>query len=152
MHLRTLSKCFCVHVSASGHPRSQQYAFWHRSFPFKEHYRDYSTINLWSFSSQEKATELLGEDGQSRWIATVCDCESDNEGEELNSPPAVLSSDKPMDLKQGEKASVLKPFPLVTARPKQEPKQQTTTTAPALNSTSSTFLQCFFWGTWSHAC
>ncbi|XP_039861712.1 target of Nesh-SH3 isoform X8 [Simochromis diagramma] len=44
------------------------------------------------------------------------------------------SHDKPMDLKQGEKASVLKPFPLVTARPKQEPKQQTTTTAPALNT------------------
>lgn len=73
----------------------------------------------------------------------MCDCESDNEGEELNSPPAVLSSDKLMDLKQGEKASILKPFPLVTARPKQEPKQQTTTTAPALNSTSSTFLHIF---------
>ncbi|XP_006788264.1 target of Nesh-SH3 isoform X2 [Neolamprologus brichardi] len=44
------------------------------------------------------------------------------------------SHDKLMDLKQGEKASILKPFPLVTARPKQEPKQQTTTTAPALNT------------------
>ncbi|XP_025759602.1 target of Nesh-SH3 isoform X7 [Oreochromis niloticus] len=44
------------------------------------------------------------------------------------------SHDKLMDLKQGEKASILKPFPLVTARPKQQPKQQTTTTAPALNT------------------
>ncbi|XP_034550492.1 target of Nesh-SH3 isoform X6 [Notolabrus celidotus] len=42
--------------------------------------------------------------------------------------------DKPMDLKQGEKESILKPFPLVTAKPKQERRQQTTTTAPALNS------------------
>ncbi|KAM9850763.1 target of Nesh-SH3 [Aulostomus maculatus] len=43
--------------------------------------------------------------------------------------------DKPMDLKQGEKESILKPFPLVTAKPKQERRQQTTTTtAPAVNS------------------
>ncbi|XP_069010296.1 target of Nesh-SH3 isoform X3 [Embiotoca jacksoni] len=42
--------------------------------------------------------------------------------------------DKPMDLKQGDKESILKPFPLVTAKPKQERRQQTTTTAPALNS------------------
>ncbi|XP_065818200.1 target of Nesh-SH3 isoform X12 [Labrus bergylta] len=42
--------------------------------------------------------------------------------------------DKPMDLKQGEKESILKPFPLVTAKPKQERRQQTTTSAPAVNS------------------
>lgn len=42
-----------------------------------------------------------------------------------------------MDLKQGEKESILKPFPLVTAKPKQERRQQqqTTTSAPAVNST-----------------
>ncbi|KAM7380299.1 hypothetical protein PAMP_003607 [Pampus punctatissimus] len=42
--------------------------------------------------------------------------------------------DKPMDLKQGEKESILKPFPLVTAKPKQERRQQTTTSAPSMNS------------------
>nr|XP_057937287.1 target of Nesh-SH3 isoform X2 [Doryrhamphus excisus] len=42
--------------------------------------------------------------------------------------------DKPMDLKQGDKESILKPFPLVTSKPKQERRQQTTTTAPLLNS------------------
>nr|XP_046259400.1 target of Nesh-SH3 isoform X8 [Scatophagus argus] len=42
--------------------------------------------------------------------------------------------DKPMDLKQGDKESILKPFALVTAKPKQERRQQTTTTAPAVNS------------------
>uniref|UniRef100_A0A665V7U1 Target of Nesh-SH3-like n=1 Tax=Echeneis naucrates TaxID=173247 RepID=A0A665V7U1_ECHNA len=42
--------------------------------------------------------------------------------------------DKPMDLKQGEKEAILKPFPLVTAKPKQERRQQTTTSAPTLNS------------------
>ncbi|XP_040004346.1 target of Nesh-SH3 isoform X3 [Xiphias gladius] len=41
--------------------------------------------------------------------------------------------DKPMDLKQGD-GSILKPFPLVTSKPKQERKQQITTSAPALNS------------------
>ncbi|XP_053184352.1 target of Nesh-SH3 isoform X2 [Scomber japonicus] len=41
--------------------------------------------------------------------------------------------DKPMDLK-GDKESILKPFPLVTAKPKQERRQHTTTSAPALNS------------------
>ncbi|XP_054642044.1 target of Nesh-SH3 isoform X3 [Dunckerocampus dactyliophorus] len=41
--------------------------------------------------------------------------------------------DKPMDLKQGDKESILKPFPLVTSKPKQERRQQTTTTAPLLN-------------------
>ncbi|XP_029937540.1 target of Nesh-SH3 isoform X2 [Myripristis murdjan] len=41
--------------------------------------------------------------------------------------------DKPMDLKQGDKESILKPFPLVTAKPKQE-RKQTTTSAPAFNS------------------
>lgn len=61
--------------------------FWRTFFPFKEHKRYYSTSNLWSFSGQEKATELLGEDGQSRWITTVCDCESADESEELISPP-----------------------------------------------------------------
>ncbi|XP_034741286.1 target of Nesh-SH3 isoform X6 [Etheostoma cragini] len=44
--------------------------------------------------------------------------------------------DKPMDLKQGEKESILKPFPPVTAKPKQERRQQqTTTSAPAVNTT-----------------
>ncbi|XP_069389352.1 target of Nesh-SH3 isoform X2 [Paralichthys olivaceus] len=42
--------------------------------------------------------------------------------------------DKLMDLKQGGKESILKPFPLVTAKPKQERRQQTTTPAPAVNS------------------
>ncbi|XP_070770872.1 target of Nesh-SH3 [Enoplosus armatus] len=42
--------------------------------------------------------------------------------------------DKPMDLKQGDKESILKPFPLVTAKPKQERRQQTTTSTPAVNS------------------
>ncbi|XP_035533176.1 target of Nesh-SH3 isoform X4 [Morone saxatilis] len=42
--------------------------------------------------------------------------------------------DKPMDLKQGDKDSILKPFPQVTAKPKQERRQQTTTSAPAVNS------------------
>lgn len=42
--------------------------------------------------------------------------------------------DKPMDLKQGDKESILKPFPLVTAKPKQERRQQSTTSAPALNT------------------
>uniref|UniRef100_A0A4W6D9W9 ABI family, member 3 (NESH) binding protein a n=1 Tax=Lates calcarifer TaxID=8187 RepID=A0A4W6D9W9_LATCA len=42
--------------------------------------------------------------------------------------------DKPMDLKQGDKESFLKLFPLVTAKPKPERKQQTTTSAPAVNS------------------
>ncbi|XP_056146138.1 target of Nesh-SH3 isoform X2 [Lampris incognitus] len=41
--------------------------------------------------------------------------------------------DKPMDLKQGDKESILKPFPLVTAKPKQE-RKLTTTSPPALNS------------------
>ncbi|XP_035860237.1 target of Nesh-SH3 isoform X5 [Sander lucioperca] len=44
--------------------------------------------------------------------------------------------DKPMDLKQGDKESILNPFPLVTAKPKQERRQQqTTTSAPAVNTT-----------------
>ncbi|XP_023286408.1 target of Nesh-SH3-like isoform X5 [Seriola lalandi dorsalis] len=42
--------------------------------------------------------------------------------------------DKPMDLKQGEKEAILKPFPLVTAKPKQERRPPTTTSVPALNS------------------
>ncbi|XP_037645286.1 target of Nesh-SH3 isoform X5 [Sebastes umbrosus] len=43
--------------------------------------------------------------------------------------------DKPMDLKQGDKESILKPFPLVTAKPKQERKQRlTTTSAPVANT------------------
>ena len=58
--------------------------------PFKVHKRYYSTSNLWSFSSQGRATGLLSEDGQSRWITTVR--ESDDEGEELicSPPPAAL--------------------------------------------------------------
>ncbi|XP_045067969.1 target of Nesh-SH3-like [Coregonus clupeaformis] len=39
--------------------------------------------------------------------------------------------DKPMDLKQGDKVSILNPFPLVTAKPA---KQKTTTLATALNA------------------
>lgn len=43
--------------------------------------------------------------------------------------------DKLMDLKQGDKESILKPFPLVTAKPKHERRrQQTTTSAPAVNT------------------
>ncbi|XP_024245096.1 target of Nesh-SH3-like isoform X2 [Oncorhynchus tshawytscha] len=40
--------------------------------------------------------------------------------------------DKLMDLKQGDKASILRSFPLVTAKPT---KQKTTTLTPALNAT-----------------
>lgn len=69
-------------------------------------------------------------------------CESDDEDEELifssSSSSRSLSSDKPMDLKQGDKESILKPFALVTAKPKQERRQQTTTPASAVNSTSDT--------------
>ncbi|XP_062421233.1 target of Nesh-SH3-like isoform X5 [Pungitius pungitius] len=43
--------------------------------------------------------------------------------------------DKPMDLKQGSKESILKTFPPVTDKPKQERRQQqTTTSAPAVNA------------------
>nr|XP_049583172.1 target of Nesh-SH3 isoform X4 [Syngnathus scovelli] len=42
--------------------------------------------------------------------------------------------DKPMDLKQGDKESILKPFPLVTSKPKHERRQQTTTITPSLNN------------------
>ncbi|XP_063743648.1 target of Nesh-SH3 isoform X10 [Eleginops maclovinus] len=43
--------------------------------------------------------------------------------------------DKPMDLKQGDKESILKPFHPVTAKPKQERRQQqTTTSAPTVNT------------------
>nr|XP_046219646.1 target of Nesh-SH3-like isoform X5 [Oncorhynchus gorbuscha] len=42
------------------------------------------------------------------------------------------NKDKPIDLKQGDKASILKSFPLVTTKPS---KQKTTTIAPALNAT-----------------
>ncbi|KAM6985493.1 target of Nesh-SH3-like isoform 6-T7 [Aplochiton taeniatus] len=40
--------------------------------------------------------------------------------------------DKPMDLKQGDKESILKPLPVVTAKPKVEHKQ-TTTITPSFN-------------------
>ncbi|XP_029314885.1 target of Nesh-SH3 isoform X1 [Cottoperca gobio] len=44
-------------------------------------------------------------------------------------------NDKPMDLKQGDKESILKPFPLVTVKPKLERRQQqTTTSAPTVNT------------------
>lgn len=39
-----------------------------------------------------------------------------------------------MDLKQGDNESILKPFALVTVKPKQERRQETTTPAPAFNS------------------
>ena len=55
-----------------------------------------------------------------------------------SSSSCSVSSDKPMDLKQGDKESILKPFALVTAKPKQERRQQTTTPASAVNSTSDT--------------
>ncbi|XP_036815445.1 target of Nesh-SH3 isoform X5 [Oncorhynchus mykiss] len=42
------------------------------------------------------------------------------------------NKDKLMDLKQGDKASILRSFPLVTAKPT---KQKTTTLTPALNAT-----------------
>ncbi|KAG7270258.1 hypothetical protein CRUP_031960, partial [Coryphaenoides rupestris] len=47
--------------------------------------------------------------------------------------------DKPMDLKQGEKESILKPFPMVTAKPKQERRTTTTTVSPPLNGTGMRF-------------
>lgn len=56
----------------------------------------------------------------------------------FSSSCSPLSSDKPMDLKQGDKESILKPFPLVTAKPKQERRQQTATSAPAVNSMTNT--------------
>ncbi|XP_034069607.1 target of Nesh-SH3 isoform X11 [Gymnodraco acuticeps] len=57
----------------------------------------------------------------------------------INKKPNLVGkpsdNDKPMDLKQGGKESILKPFPLVTAKPKQERRQQhTTSSAPALNT------------------
>ncbi|KAM6955820.1 target of Nesh-SH3 isoform 2-T2 [Lycodopsis pacificus] len=56
-----------------------------------------------------------------------------NNGPNLVGKPS--DHDKPMDLKQGDKESILKPFPLVTAKPKQERRQQhTTTSAPAVNT------------------
>ena len=61
-------------------------------------------------------------------------------GTDLFSSSCSLSSDKPMDLKQGDKESILKPFTLVTAKPKQDHRQQTTTAVPAVNSTSNTTL------------
>ncbi|XP_035988708.1 target of Nesh-SH3 isoform X4 [Fundulus heteroclitus] len=42
--------------------------------------------------------------------------------------------DKPMDLKQGDKESTLKSFLPVTPKPKPKHRQQTTTVAPAVNS------------------
>ncbi|XP_016895578.1 target of Nesh-SH3 isoform X3 [Cynoglossus semilaevis] len=56
-----------------------------------------------------------------------------NKGPNLVGKPS--DNDKPMDLKQGDKESILKRFPLVTAKPKQERRQQTTTAAPVFNST-----------------
>ncbi|XP_033843101.1 target of Nesh-SH3 isoform X2 [Periophthalmus magnuspinnatus] len=44
------------------------------------------------------------------------------------------SDDKLMDLKQGDKESILNPFPQVTTKPKPERRQQTTTSAPAVNN------------------
>ncbi|XP_035629557.1 target of Nesh-SH3-like isoform X4 [Oncorhynchus keta] len=44
--------------------------------------------------------------------------------------------DKLMDLKQGDKASILRSFPLVTAKPT---KQKTTTLTPALNATGDNY-------------
>ncbi|XP_028447235.1 target of Nesh-SH3 isoform X2 [Perca flavescens] len=57
----------------------------------------------------------------------------------VNKSPNLVADtsdhDKPMDLKQ-DKESVLNLFPLVTAKPKQERRQQqTTTSAPAVNTT-----------------
>uniref|UniRef100_A0A3Q2QKN5 Target of Nesh-SH3 n=1 Tax=Fundulus heteroclitus TaxID=8078 RepID=A0A3Q2QKN5_FUNHE len=43
-------------------------------------------------------------------------------------------NDKPMDLKQGDKESTLKSFLPVTPKPKPKHRQQTTTVAPAVNS------------------
>ncbi|XP_026150333.1 target of Nesh-SH3 isoform X8 [Mastacembelus armatus] len=61
-----------------------------------------------------------------------------NPAQPVNKRPNLVGKpsnhDKPMDLKLGEKESILKPFPLVTAKPKQERRQQTTTSAPAINS------------------
>ncbi|XP_040912762.1 target of Nesh-SH3 isoform X6 [Toxotes jaculatrix] len=43
-------------------------------------------------------------------------------------------SDYDKSMKQGDKEAIFKPFTLVTAKPKQERRQQTTTSAPAVNS------------------
>ncbi|KAM6985492.1 target of Nesh-SH3-like isoform 5-T6 [Aplochiton taeniatus] len=54
----------------------------------------------------------------------------------VSKKPYVLAkqghNDKPMDLKQGDKESILKPLPVVTAKPKVEHKQ-TTTITPSFN-------------------
>ncbi|XP_031725386.1 target of Nesh-SH3 [Anarrhichthys ocellatus] len=131
--------CFCVCMVLSiWASLVSADVFWVTFFPPLKSTRDITHQAISDlYSSQENATELLSEDGQSRWITTVYDYESDDEGEQLiySPPPAALSSDKPMDLKQGDKESILKPFPLVTAKPKQERRQrQTTTSAPAVNT------------------
>uniref|UniRef100_A0A3P9M7L9 Target of Nesh-SH3 n=1 Tax=Oryzias latipes TaxID=8090 RepID=A0A3P9M7L9_ORYLA len=46
----------------------------------------------------------------------------------------LSDSDKPMDLKRGEKESFLKPISWDRTKPKQEDRQQTTTVVPAVNS------------------
>ncbi|KAM7407142.1 hypothetical protein PAMA_003058 [Pampus argenteus] len=62
------------------------------------------------------------------------DLRNSNVNKKTNLVRKPSDHDKPMDLKQGGKESILKPFPLVTAKPKQERRQQTTTSAPSINS------------------
>lgn len=45
-----------------------------------------------------------------------------------------LPSEKPLDLTQAQKESILKPFALVTAKPRQEYRQDTTTYPPLITS------------------
>lgn len=47
-----------------------------------------------------------------------------------------LLTDKPLDLMQGKKESILKPFALATAKPRQERRQETTTYPPLITSTT----------------
>lgn len=53
-----------------------------------------------------------------------------------SSSSSFLSSDKPIDMKPIDKQAILKPFGLVTAKPKQERRPENTTSAPAINSMS----------------
>lgn len=78
--------------------------------------------------------------------------ESVQEAEELTTPPSScsLSSDKPMDLKQGVQESILKRFVLVTAKPKEEREQRTTTLVPMVNGTSDQRFLWFSGGKFGH--
>lgn len=74
LHVHKASVCACVWSAwfgASGHPRSQQ-SFSGRPFSPSKSIRDLFEQAISDLQvSQEKATDFLSEDGQSRWITTV---------------------------------------------------------------------------------